>query len=471
MQKINVGIALYEDDDTAKIYELFSDYFELVEDECFTKYILNNEPSVKLVEVLKKYFGNIDEKNRKRSEFCKKVAYEVFSELSKNEKQYIFEHPNSTEHHFGLGLMIRNKFVYNNEIDYDAYDTDTLSSEILGRIAELLINNYDYDNFYYQMLYDDFVFCHLRKMYFLIIGEYPDSIIDKYNNEVNKTKAVEKCIVEIKNAIINEVRYFKLCDEYNLSKKKYLMFKEFIDNYNKTNWEVIPYDVALVACSKMEAEVRKIWLGVLNEVLVRTPRMAMELPTFIFNQKDTVLLAVSVFGKSLKRFKRFNKDNDVIRSALYNDGEAIQYVSSELRDNPKWVRLALKNDYSNSLKMPCMVKYRDDEKWVNIALEANGCNIKYVSKRLKDDFNMAKVAITHQKIYYPESTFCNLSARLKDNLELAILDIEKGHACIDSYSRRLRNSDIIAEKLLASEHKWKLYLMSQRIQESYRVDE
>ena len=80
---------------------------------------------------------------------------------------------------------------------------------------------------------------------------------------------------------------------------------------------------------------------------------------------------------------------------------------------------------------------------------------------------MAKYAITHQKSYYPESTVCNLSRRLRDNLEIALLDIKEGHGCVDDYSARLRDSEAVAEALNVSEHKWKMYMMSKRIQKLY----
>lgn len=114
-----------------------------------------------------------------------------------------------------------------------------------------------------------------------------------------------------------------------------------------------------------------------------------------------------------------------------------------------------------------MIKYRDDAEKVWRALEANGRNIQYASKRLRDDFETAKFAVTHQKEWYPDSTVCNLSTRLRDNLEIALLDIYKGHACVDSYSRRLRDNDEVAEALIETDNGWKLYLMSKRIQEKY----
>lgn len=104
---------------------------------------------------------------------------------------------------------------------------------------------------------------------------------------------------------------------------------------------------------------------------------------------------------------------------------------------------------------------------VKIALKAKGRNIEWASERIKDDFEMAAFAIRNQKDYYPESTVCNLSARLRDNLDIALLDIREGHACIRDYSKRLRDNDEVAKALLETENSWKIYQMSKRIQKLY----
>ncbi len=205
----------------------------------------------------------------------------------------------------------------------------------------------------------------------------------------------------------------------------------------------------------------------MKAILDETPNLASELPAFIFNQKDAVLLAVGAFGTSLKRFKKFDSDDDVIRTALKNNGEAIQYVKSEFRDNEEYVKSALSSEFGNALKMRCMIPYRDNKEFVKIALEANGCNIKWASERLKDDFDTAAFAVRHQKNWYPDSTVKNLSSRLRDSLEIALIDIKEGHACVEDYSYRLRNSDEVAKTLIATENKWKMYCMSERIRKKY----
>lgn len=79
----------------------------------------------------------------------------------------------------------------------------------------------------------------------------------------------------------------------------------------------------------------------------------------------------------------------------------------------------------------------------------------------------AAFAVRRQKDWYSESTVCNLSARLRDNLVIALIDIQEGHACVRDYSSRLRDNDEVAQALINSEHSWKIYQMSKRIQKKY----
>jgi len=366
-----------------------------------------------------------------------------------------------------MGLGIRNKYIHSQELDFEVGHPDNLSSEITLRVASMVIDSFDYENPFYRSIYDDFTFSHLRRLYKALMGDYPDSILEKYADEPDEYEAAKKAKKKVRSIVLDVKRFKKLASKYQLTEIQYRDFKEFVDAYNAKNWDIIPYDVAILCSRKMDADERTRWLQLMEAVLKQAPRLALEMPTFVFNQKDSVLLAVSAMGISLKRFKKFNADEDVIVAALHDNGEAIQYVNKELRYKDEYIRLALSSEYGDTLKMRCMIPYRDNEELVKIALEANGRNIEWASERIKDDFEMAAFAIRNQKDYYPESTVCNLSARLRDNLEIALLDIREGHACIRDYSKRLRDNDEVAKALLETENSWKIYQMSKRIQKLY----
>ena len=474
MDQIQIGTSLPQNDETTAIYEKFSEWFDIREGNKwgidFTDYVISKEPSGALIAEIEAYYTRIEEAvkaaKKEHEDFVDRVAKDALQNLDEKEKEYIFLHPDSFTHHFGLGMWIRNKYIHGTKYDY-YWHPDDLSGEIMERIASLLISNYDFGNAFYHYLYESRSFNHVRRLYFAANGEYPDAIMDQFANLPNKRYAAKEAENTVKNIFLDKSRFRKLCRKYGIPKKQYRLIMKSVDTHNRCH-NIVPYDIGLLTSRELEPELRKKILCLLRATLDQPESLAMELPRIVFNQKDAVLVAVSETGKALKRFSKFNSDDDVIRAALSNDGEAIQFVKKEIRDNPDYIRLALSSSmYNQPLKLRCMAKYRDNEEIVRIALEANGCNIEYASDRLKDDLETAKFAVTHQKSWYPDSTVRNLSPRLRDNLEIALLDIREGHACVRSYSERLRDCDEVAEALIETDNTYLLHYMSNRIQEKY----
>lgn len=472
MRTIQIGTKLFENEKTTEIYEAYKDYFQVKKEyDWLIEYVICKEPSNELVSAIETYYAYVKEQNRKRDEYIDMIASEIVSQLSEDDKQYICAHPSSTEHHFGMGLGIRNEYIYNEDLDFDIGHPDDFSATISSRVASLIIDDYDFENPFYRCMYDDFTFTHIRRLYYAVEGKYPDEILALYADEPDEYKAAKKCRQKIKNMVLNASRFKKRAARAGLSENQYTEFINYVDAYNAKNWDILPYDIALLGSTSLAEGDRNKYLELLKAVMKQSPRVSIEMPAFVFNQRDAALIAASEFGRSLQRFPQFSKDDEIIRAALNDNGEAIQYVHKDLRDKKEYLVLALSSEYGDTLKMRCMAKYRDDDELVKVALEANGCNIEYASKRIRDDLEMAKFAITHQKNYYPESTVCNLSKRLRDCKEIALLDIREGHACVSDYSARLRDSEEIAEALVSSEHKWKLYMMSERIQKLYEQEE
>lgn len=75
----------------------------------------------------------------KRDEFVNRVAKEVLNGLSDKDQEYIYMNPNSVAHHFGLGLMIRNTYIYNDDVGFLFENPDDLSSRIISKIALIII--------------------------------------------------------------------------------------------------------------------------------------------------------------------------------------------------------------------------------------------------------------------------------------------------------------------------------------------
>ena len=71
-------------------------------------------------------------------EFVNATAEKVYKGLSEDDKDYIREHPDPVEYHFGLGLYIRNTYIHGNKkLDFP-FMADDLSGKIIVRVIELV---------------------------------------------------------------------------------------------------------------------------------------------------------------------------------------------------------------------------------------------------------------------------------------------------------------------------------------------
>lgn len=144
MNQIKKGTILYENEDTIVIYEKYQDYFDVDDqNKCFVKYVISKEPSLDLIADIEDYYVKVKEEKKKYEYFVDWVARDVLDNLSQEYKNFIFSHPNPTEHHFGLGLAIRNKYIHGKQLDFRYVHPDSLSTEILDRIASMIIGSYN----------------------------------------------------------------------------------------------------------------------------------------------------------------------------------------------------------------------------------------------------------------------------------------------------------------------------------------
>lgn len=74
----------------------------------------------------------------REEEFIRNTADKVIAELTQEDKDYLLEHPDPTEHHFGLGLNIRNQFIYGKDLGFPGVLPDALSAEIVEKVIAKL---------------------------------------------------------------------------------------------------------------------------------------------------------------------------------------------------------------------------------------------------------------------------------------------------------------------------------------------
>lgn len=311
--------------------------------------------------------------------FIRNTARKVYQELSQKQKDYIFWHPSTTDHMFGFGMVIRNKYIYDAHVRCEA---DHVSSMIVARLASMIIPNYDISIRYYYYVYENWNFSLLRRLYYLITGELPDDIIDEYvtTDESEEFQASLRAVDAVKKAVLNEKRFEQLCNKYQIGIQQKETYKQYVDETNNKYQFVIPYDLIVLGSDIPEMKVRKKYLNMLQAV---------------------------------------------------------------------------------------MKYYRDIETYVKIALKADGSNIQYASERLRDNTELAEITILHQNRLF-DKVMSYLSSRLRDDIQIVLLDVREGKASVKYYSDRLRDSEEVARALIKAGRQSKLSEMSERIQKKYR---
>ena len=70
--------------------------------------------------------------------FIEDVVQDVLHQLTEKDKRYLLANPNPIDHHFGLGLYIRNKYIHGKNHRFGLIRPDNLSSKIVGRLIEMV---------------------------------------------------------------------------------------------------------------------------------------------------------------------------------------------------------------------------------------------------------------------------------------------------------------------------------------------
>ena len=58
--------------------------------------------------------------------------------VTDEDKDFLLEHPDPIDHHFGLGLYIRNNYIHGKKLVFFVFRPDSLSTTIVGRVIEII---------------------------------------------------------------------------------------------------------------------------------------------------------------------------------------------------------------------------------------------------------------------------------------------------------------------------------------------
>lgn len=141
-------------------------------------------------------------------------------------------------------------------------------------------------------------------------------------------------------------------------------------------------------------------------------------------------------------------------------------------DDRKWVKFAIEHSENGTIMYhDCMKPYRKDKELVYLACKVQRWNFVFVDKSYRDDFELAKLCM--EQIGKYNNIYNHMSTRLRNNKELAMLDLQEDFPNVRYYSSKLRNDDEIAAELfrLHGTDSWCWYHMSKRLKKKYNIEE
>lgn len=451
-------------------------------------------------------------------ETMKKIAEECVSELDEKMIEFIKLNLSYTSHHFGYGLYLRNKYF--SRVSSECFDRDGFSSKLFiyilaelfpelgddidkisymcnGRFAEVAAHYYIKNK---GMPFDTFPVSGFEYEEF-DDAKYDDGeFMDKYREWHN----------------IYHTRYNNYIMPIAESLWNYELFKEsapanglpvaIIDDFYHKCQELfskhgvfLPVEAAYYIGNQNSVQLESGVSEQLKYFFEHHFWKSEHLPVQLFENRDFVKMMVEYNGDGLQYAPKYNDDEEIVKIAVTDSPTSLEYASARLRSDVELVKCAIgknaeaflyagrkiKKDMSiikfairhskdtAILAFPFMRKFKDDDNIVKLAVKANGYNICFASRRLKDDYDIAKCALLNKReghIFVYEY----LSARLRDDKSLAMIELKSEYPDVGHFSKRLKNDNEIAEHLHKSKLKYKrgqLYYMSERIKKKYNVDD
>lgn len=440
-------------------------------------------------------------------EFITEVAKDCVKNLSEKDTEYFIENPCATTYHHSYGMYIRNHYIYNQDFTEAPFfaEPDHLSSEIIKMIFSMLLPEYDYDDAFIEWLYDNEKFLILRKEYKEIYGTYPVSLVEKYKMQarldpetVNPIRSASKLISEfntdakvdileknygiiskIIDSLIRELAELvwrteelkKIAEEKNIPFDLISKNIENLKNLFFKEGKYLPLPVCFLPYRKQIGEETYIkYRQLLSDHLKEDPYLVEKLDPSYFHDQVLAKSVLKQCGWTLNYMPMYQNDDKMVRYCLEHDGTAIEYADKRFWQDRKWVEFAILHA-KTIMHLDCMKPYRKDKELVYLACRMDAWNFIHVDSSFRDDFELAKFCMEQKQARGLHSIYPYMSRRLRDNKELAMMDLEDDSPHTEDYSKRLRNDNEIAAKLyeLHGTDAWAWDSMSKRLKKKYGI--
>lgn len=441
---------------------------------------------------------------RSYGEIVLRAARDCYSVLPYEELLYLRMHPRPIGHHLHLGASIRHDYAPWFEEAGVPFNLDTMSDDVFQALLPLLLPEYAayplcYKMFAYQ------VFCDMHA--YFMMGYYPAHLEDIAENYSLLEEAFAQFESNPYDPHTQPDEWIDYADQGDASlalfmralatkmwnfpevkthaAERYGIDASVVDAHeafcrqmlHDGKWNggrLMPAGLAYlhhqgpIDAPDLDAALRPLLWFLDNKF-----SNGLHLPPFLFESRPASEALAAHAGRLLENMPRFQDDDNVVLLAVTNDPNALAFASKRLQNDRTVITAAARNAYGTLIfHNPVMEQYNDDDFLVGLACTANGANLLYASKRLRDDELMASIALHNITETYPFAAYQALSLRLKNMKSFALLVIDSGYVDAGDFPASLRDDDDVAAALAASNRlKWQLKYMSKRIRNEYAVQD
>lgn len=274
-----------------------------------------------------------------------------------------------------------------------------------------------------------------------------DKEIEVYKRNHEKIRErIEELLRKLAEQVWRLDNHRKTAEECGIDYEKLIPKIQEIQKILFEDREYIPVEVCLLSYKKAIGQKRYIeYRRRLSKLLDEHPRLMEKLDLSYFNDR---VLAKSVlkYRWLLGLLPQYQDDEVMVRYSLSHSGEAIEHASKRFQNDREWVKFAIEHSEEGTIMyLDYMKPYRKDKELVYLACKVTRWNFVYVDKLYRDDFDLAKLCM--KQIGDPNTIYSYMSARLRGNKELAMLDLQEDFPNTEYYSSKLRNDDEIAAEL------------------------
>ena len=127
------------------------------------------------------------------------IALDCVRQMDEESRKMILEHLNYYEHHFGVGMVIRNHYIHPTA-RYDSFEAENISGEVFRIILTILHPYYDFRNRLLVSVLEDLDFGRIKELYQEEFGDVIEEKLMDFAKEPGG-RSCEEALEELKEAL------------------------------------------------------------------------------------------------------------------------------------------------------------------------------------------------------------------------------------------------------------------------------